>query len=155
MRWPVGLEPERASVHARNQMMIPADSARIWRWICRASRWPEWYVNCDWVRFRGGGPDLFPDAHFVWKTFGVRVRSAVLVFEPYTEIGWSVSAFGLTGYHGWTIEPAEGGCRVVTEQSHNGRLSPMGRWYLRRALLREHQSWLESLHTMAITGEPG
>lgn len=155
MRWPVGLEPERASVHARNQMMISADPARIWRWIRRASRWPEWYANCDWVRLRDGGPDLAPDSRFVWKTFGVRVRSAVLVFEPHMEIGWSATAFGLSGYHGWTIEPVEGGCRVVTEQSHNGPLSAMGRWYLRRALLREHQSWLESLRAMAITGEPG
>jgi hypothetical protein len=150
------MEPERASVHARNELIIPADCGRIWRWICRASQWPEWYDNCAWVRFRAGaGPDLAANTSFVWKTFGVRVRSAVIVFEPDMEIGWSATAFGLTAYHGWTLELARDGCRVVTEESQHGPLSAMGRWYMRRALLREHQNWLESLRAMAMAGEPG
>jgi hypothetical protein len=156
MRWPDGMEPERAAVHARNELIIPADPGRIWRWLCRASKWSDWYSNCGWVRFpRGGGPDLGPGASFVWKTFGVRVRSAVVIFEPHTEIGWTATAFGLSAYHGWTLEPLAEGCRVVTEGSHNGPLSAMGRWYLRRVLLREHQNWLESLRAMAIAGDPG
>lgn len=154
MRWPDGLEPECASIHTRNETIIAAAPERIWRWICRASRWPEWYGNCSWVRFQSGGPDLAPNARFIWKTFGLRVRSAVMVFDPFTEIGWSASSFGFVGYNGWKIEPAKGGYRVITEHSHNGPFNPIGRWYIRHILVREHQNWLEGLRSMVIAGEP-
>lgn len=149
------MEPERAVVHVRNEILIPAESARVWRWLCRAARWPEWYSNCAWIRFRNEiGPDLKLNAAFVWKTFGVRVRSVVTVHEPYRELGWDAMAFGLKAYHGWLFEPVEDGCRVVTEETQSGPLTAMGRWYLRRALLREHQNWLEGLRRMALGGEP-
>lgn len=155
MHWPQGLEPEHATVHAYNQLVIPAEPPRVWRWLCRASRWPEWYSNCAWIRFRdNGGPDLALGTAFVFKTFGVRVRCAVTTFEPYREVGWKATAFGLQAYHGWTLEPMGDGCCVTTEETQIGPLTTMGRWYLRRALLREHQNWLESLGRMAMRGDP-
>jgi hypothetical protein len=147
---------ENAVVSARNEILIPAAPSRVWIWLIRAARWPEWYSNCGWVRFRNGaGPNLEPGSAFVWKTFGVRVRSLVKVFEPHQELGWDAASFGLKAYHGWELEPVEDGCRVVTEERQIGPLTRMGRWYLQRALLREHQNWLESLSRMSITGEPG
>ena len=155
MRWPQGMAPENAVVHARNEIVIPVEPARVWRWLCRASRWPEWYSNCAWVRFRNGaGPDIALNTAFDFKTFGVRVRCLVTTFEPYRELGWDATAFGLKAYHGWEFSAVDGGCRVVTEETQNGPLTTMGRWYLRRALLREHQNWLESLGRMAASGEP-
>jgi len=156
MQWPNGMEPEQSNVHARNEIEIPAPPERIWRWLCRAERWPEWYGNCGWIRFRNNeGPDLQRGTSFVWKTFGVRVRSKVLVYEPALELGWDATAFGLRAYHGWRFESASPGhTRVITEETQVGRLTGVGRWYLRRALLREHQDWLEGLSRMAQTGDP-
>jgi len=156
MQWPNGMEPEQSNIHALNEIVIPAAPERIWRWLCRAERWPEWYGNCGWVRFRNSeGPDLQPGTSFVWKTFGVRVRSKVLVYESALELGWDATAFGLRAYHGWRFESASAGhTRVITEETQVGRLTGVGRWYLRRALLREHQNWLEALSRVAQSGDP-
>ncbi|HVC44557.1 MAG TPA: SRPBCC family protein [Candidatus Binataceae bacterium] len=156
MQWPDGMEPEHATVFAHNELVIPAAPATIWRWLCRASGWPNWYSNCRWLKFRDGdGPDLAASTAFVWKTFGVRVRSTVIVFDPEREIGWDATAFGLRAYHVWQLEVLDGNrTRVITEETQHGPLTTIGRWYLRRGLLREHQNWLESLSRMAQSGEP-
>lgn len=156
MQWPSGMQPEESTVHARNELVIPAAPDRVWRWLCRAGRWPEWYGNCGWIRFRDhAGPDLGPGVMFVWKTFGVRVRSKVKVFEPTVELGWDATAFGLEAYHGWRFEPdGDGQTRVITEETQVGPFTKVGRWYLRRGLLREHQNWLEGLSRVAQTGDP-
>jgi hypothetical protein len=150
------MEPEHALVHARNAIVTAASSEHVWRWLCRASVWPQWYSNCAWLNFPDGdGPDLKQNTHFVWKTFGVTVRSAVLVFDPMREIGWDAYATGLHAFHGWLIEPLDhGGCRIVTEETQSGPLVWIGRWYLHRALLREHQNWLKSLSNVATKGPP-
>lgn len=156
MQWPKGMEPEHATVHTRSELLIPAAPERIWRWLCRATLWPDWYPVCTWVRFRdNGGPDLALARPFVWKSFGVRVRSTVRVFEPFGELGWDATAFGLRAYHGWLIAPRDSGSLVVTEETQSGPLTAMGRWYLRRTLLRHHQIWLESLSRVAPGGDPG
>jgi hypothetical protein len=156
MRWPEEMSSERAVVSVQNEIIIPAAPGRVWRWLCRATRWPEWYSNCTWIKLRNEtGPDLKLNTAFMWKTFGVRVRSIVKVFEPERELGWDATAFGLRAYHGWELEPVGDGCRVVTAERQVGPLTTMGRWYLRRALLREHQNWLESLRRVSTGGEPG
>jgi hypothetical protein len=156
MRWPAGFEPKDATVHAHNQIITAASPEHVWRWLCRAAAWPQWYSNCTWLKFPDhDGPDLKQGTRFVWKTFGATVRSKVLVFEPFREIGWDAFAIGLKAYHGWIIEPLDnGGCRIITEETQKGPLVTVGRWYLRRALLREHQNWLESLSRSALTGPP-
>jgi hypothetical protein len=156
MRWPSGLEPQQATVYARNELVIPATPARIWRWLCRAERWPEWYSNCGWITFPANdGPDLVQGTHFVWKTFGVRVTSTVVTYEPLVELGWDATAFGLRAYHGWIFEPIDAShTRVITEETQGGPLPMVGRWFLRRGLLREHQNWLEGLARMSQTGDP-
>ncbi len=155
MKWPSGFEPEKSKVYARNEMVIAAAPERVWRWLIRAERWPNWYSNCGWIRFENGaGPDLNPDRRFTWKTFGATVRSTVKVFEPYRELRWDAHGM-LDAYHGWLLEPeGAGGCRVVTEECQNGLLPTLARWYLRPMLLRGHQGWLEDLARVAASGDP-
>ncbi len=156
MRWPIGMEPEHSTVYARNDLVIPAEPHRIWRWLCRAERWPEWYTNCRWITFPDyDGPDLDPGTRFVWKTFGVSVHSQILVHDQSTELGWDATAIGLRAYHGWLFQVVDAGhTRVITEETHAGPLPAIGGWYLRRRLLRKHQEWLEGLSRMAQTGDP-
>ena len=89
MKWPAGFEPDNSSVYARNEIAIDAPPERIWRWLIRAAKWPEWYSNSANVNFlRGNPPDLSPDTEFKWKTFGATVTSRVIAFEPSHELGW-------------------------------------------------------------------
>jgi len=88
MKWPAGFEPDNSSVYARNEIAIAAPPERIWRWLIRAAKWPEWYSNSANVKFlRGNPPDLAPDYEFSWKTFGATVTSRVITFEPPHELG--------------------------------------------------------------------
>ena len=134
MKWPVGFEPKQSSVFAHNQIAIAAPRERVWRWLIRAVRWPEWYSNSSSVTFLSGDPpDLAADTQFRWKTFGAMVTSRVMVFEPPHELGWD--AHGVLGaYHGWILEPDGAGCRVITEETQNGIVPMLAWWYLRPML---------------------
>lgn len=120
MKWPSGCEPDQSPVFARNEIAIAAPPDRVWRWLIRAARWPEWYPNSSKVTFLSGRPpDLAPGIRFRWKTFGAMITSRVLVFEPPYELGWDAQGL-LSAYHGWLIEPDGAGCRVITEETQNG-----------------------------------
>lgn len=152
MQWPRGMEPEHSKVYARNEIKINADQTRIWKALCRAGLWPTWYANCGWLKFENGrGPDLELGTTFTWKTFGARVRSTVRVFEPAHALEWDAKAIGLRAYHGWQLEPAVDGVWVITEETQNGPLPTLLRWYLRPTLHRGHQQWVESLRRIAST----
>jgi uncharacterized protein YndB with AHSA1/START domain len=155
MKWPAGFEPDNSSVYARNEITIAAPPERIWRWLIRAAKWPEWYSNCASVNFlRGTPPDLAPGTEFKWKTFGATISSRVIAFEPARELGWDGRGV-LRAYHGWLIEPdGHGGCHVVTEECQNGIVPKLLWWYLRPMLERGHQTWVESLKRVAESGDP-
>jgi uncharacterized protein YndB with AHSA1/START domain len=154
VRWPAEAEPSKCPVYARNEIAIAAPPERVWRWLIRAGRWPDWYSNSANVEFLSGiGPDLAAGAEFRWKTFGATITSRVLVFDPPRELLWDARGV-LTAYHAWTIAPDGGGCRVVTEETQRGLLPRVGWWYLRPMLERGHQGWVESLKRMAEGGEP-
>jgi hypothetical protein len=149
VRWPPGMEPEIAPVYTRNELEMEAPPVAVWRWLVRATAWPDWYANSRNVVIDGGGTDLAPGARFHWTTFHVRVHTVVEEFVPEERLAWSGKGLGARGYHGWVIEPRTTGCRVVTEETQHGLVPSLGRLYLRRGLLREHQRWLEGLARMA------
>ena len=154
MKWPPGFAPDQSSVFAHNEIAIAAPPERVWRWLVRAARWPDWYTNSSNVTFlSAGSPDLAPGLRFRWKTFRSTITSRVLVFEPPRELGWDAHGL-LTAYHGWLIEPDRAGCRVITEETQNGIVPTLGWWYLRPMLERGHQNWIESLQRKAEAGEP-
>jgi len=154
VKWPVGFEPNRSSVFAHNEITIAAAPDRVWRWLVRAARWPEWYSNSADVTFlSGNSPDLAAGTQFRWKTFGASVTSRVIVFDPPRELGWDAHGV-LSAYHGWLIEPDGAGCRVITEETQNGIVPKLAWWYLRPMLERGHQNWVESLKRKAEAGDP-
>ena len=105
MKWPAGFEPDNSSVFAHNEIAIAAPPERVWRWLIRAAKWPEWYSNSANVNFlRGNPPDLALHDEFNWKTFGANITSRVITFEPPHELGWDARGV-LRAYHGWIIEP--------------------------------------------------
>jgi uncharacterized protein YndB with AHSA1/START domain len=156
MKWPSGMQPGNVAVHARDEIEIGAMPERVWRWLIAGEHWPQWYGNCSTFHYLDGqrGPDLAADRSFEWRTFGTRVRSVVRTFEPFRELGWDARATGLYAYHGWMLEPAGAGCRVLTEETQRGWLPRLARWYLRRMLARGHRGWLEDLRRVAESGDP-
>jgi hypothetical protein len=110
-----------------------------------ASRWPEFYGNVKDIELEGGGSELRRGARFHWTTFGVRVHTVIEELEPNRRLAWSGRGLGSTAYHGWVLVPKDGGTLVITEETQQGSVASIARWFLRRGLLTWHQRWLEGL----------
>ncbi len=155
-RWPADSRPEGAPVYTWNAIDVAAPPAPVWAWLVRAPRWPEYYDNASNVRFvAGGGPDLTLGSRFTWTTFNVTVDTTVTECVAPERLAWRAKTFGGGGYHGWVIQPTASGCRVITEETQRGLVPSLGRWFLRRGLLTQHQRWLEGLARVAPGGMPG
>jgi hypothetical protein len=155
IRWPEAFEPSRCPVHVVNEATMPARPEDAWAWLVRAASWPSWYPNAKRVVFeRGTPPDLAPGTVFRWSTFGVRITSRVVEFEPPDRLAWDAKGVGLLAYHAWLIEPTPGGCRVLTEETQLGRLARLGARLMPDRMHRFHQIWLERLAERAATGRP-
>ncbi len=144
--WPAGLDPAAFPIRSYNELLVPASPEAIWHTIIDAARWPAWYENAPNVRILSGGPQLGLDTKFIWKTFGVTVRSRVLVYEPFEHIGWDArEMLGWKGFHGWRIIRTPDGSRVITEEVQGGVGANLIKWLVEKNLQREHQRWLEGL----------
>ena len=147
--WPERYATERAAVHVSNHISIEATPDRVWPWLVRASAWPSYYPNAKDVRIDGGADALSPDAHFTWKTFGVKVSSTVREFELNERIAWDGAAVLLDVYHVWLIEPRGSGCWVLTEENQNGLAARAQAVLMPRRMFDGHQLWLERLKAVA------
>lgn len=154
IRWPARYRPEATRVHVRNELAMEAPAERVWAWLIRASRWPEWYPNARNVRIAGGGRDLAPGARFTWRTFGAAVGSVVEEFIAPERIGWTGAGIGLDVYHGWLIEPRGTGCWVLTEENQNGFAAQLQAVLMPGRMHKQHQIWLERLAAKAREGPP-
>jgi len=154
VQFPDGAGRDESPVHAINQLLIPAPPERIWPWLIRASRWPEWYANARGVVIDGGGLDLSPGVQFHWTTLGVRVHTTVEEFVPGRRLAWSGRGLGATAYHGFVLTPVEGGTLVTTEETQRGLIASLARIHLRSALRKWHQRWLEGLALKASGPTP-
>ena len=150
IHWPDDLAPEVCLVHTRNELSIAASAEQVWPVLVRAGEWSSWYANCRRLQFENGnGPDLAKDTRFRWTTFGARIRSGVVEFEPPFRLAWSAASLGSRGHHAWLLMPTSAGCRVITEETQKGWGVRIIQRPLRRGLLRQHQIWLEGLVKLA------
>ena len=147
--FPEGQRRSQSPIFTHNELVIAAPAERIWAALLRATAWPAWYGNAKRVEIDGGGDVLAPGVTFHWTTFGVRVHTTVREFVPGRRLSWSGRGLGASAYHGWVIEPRQGGCLVVTEETQQGLIASLGRRFLRRGLLAWHQRWLEGLARVA------
>jgi hypothetical protein len=150
IRWPDRYSPQNSPIHVVNELTVAASPEAVWKVLIRAGDWPSYYANASKVAVEGGGEDLSAGARFAWKTFGVDLKSQVQEFEPHARIAWLATAPLLEAYHAWLIEPlADGGCRVVTEETQHGLVARAGRLIYPGRMEHWHQRWLEGLAARA------
>jgi uncharacterized protein YndB with AHSA1/START domain len=154
--WPAGLSPGETPLHAVNELEIPADRDRVFAWLRRPDLWPSYYGNSRFVATRGGAwPEVELGSRFRWLTFGVIVRSEIVVFDPPERIAWSASELGARGHHEWVLEKRRGGGTFVhTEETQRGWGIRLAAPAMRRLMPRYHQRWLEGLAEAAAQGPP-
>jgi uncharacterized protein YndB with AHSA1/START domain len=154
IHWPENYLPEKAAVHVRNEIEIPAPPETVWAWLIRATLWPTWYPNSLNVKIEGGGTDLAAASRFRWKSFGVTLDSRVDEFAPPERLSWSAHSMGIDAYHSWLIARTSSGCHVLTEESQNGFVARLSNALRPNNMSRYHQLWLEQLLAKARTGPP-
>ena len=145
IHWPAQFDPARSPIHVVNRITLAAPADAVWARLIRAADWPAWYTNASKVRIEGGENDLFADACFTWRTFGVDLVSQVLEFVPGERIAWDAQGFGVLAYHAWLIAPTASGCQVTTEETQHGFAARIGRLIFPGRMERWHQRWLEGL----------
>lgn len=156
IRWPERFEPHRAPVHVSNQLFIAAPPARVWSWLVREPLWPTWYDNAhvDWSPQRGHNTDLVLGSVFHWRTFGIAIESCVREYQPCERIAWDANGFGVNAYHAWLLQPQEGGCLVLTEESQYGWGARLLNFLMPHRMDVGHALWLKSLGIQSQRGFP-
>lgn len=139
----------KVPVYTRNELMIAAEPEAIWRVLIDAESWSEWYVNCRKLKMQEP-PNLKLGTLFNWVTFGVRVHTQVVAFEPHRYLAWQGTGLGAAGYHSWSIEQVQKEtCRVITEEYQTGAVPWLFRHMLKKGLLYYHNKWLKGLEKRA------
>jgi len=154
IRWPDRFRPERAPVHVRNEIDIPAAPERVWAWLVRAPGWPAWYPNSSDVAIVGNAPELTAGSSFRWRTFGVSLTSQVEEFQPPERLAWTGRGTGVDVCHAWLLSPTGSGCHVRTEESQYGFLARLDHLLRPRRMEALHQVWLHALRERAMSGPP-
>jgi uncharacterized protein YndB with AHSA1/START domain len=145
IHWPQGLEPRSVDVFVHNEGWIGATAEIVWANLIDASQWPNWYSNSADVRIDGGQSRLAKGVSFTWKTFNFPLRSAVDVFEPGQEIGWSVDNPRFSVHHAWVLIPERGGTRVITEETQKGADAIKFRLAQANAMYDARDWWMSAL----------
>ena len=70
-------------------------------------------------------------------------------FVPYERLGWETQHEKLNAYHAWLILPTENGCKVITDESQNGKLARLQAKFLPNKLRNYHDIWLKELKKKA------
>ena len=160
IHWPERYLPAVSAVHVTNQIVIPASPADIWAWLLRAELWPSWYTNAHDIHFLSHtGPDLRDRSRFRWKTFGLRITSKVLEFEPCSRLAWDAHGMGVEAWHAWVLTPlrSDGSgprTRVVSEETQHGWLARLSHRFAPTRIATAHQQWLQALSDRAASGPP-
>ena len=156
IRWPEKYLPAKTHVFASNELVIPATPEVIWAWLIRAEQWPAWYPNSRNIHFRSiSGPDLRDRARFAWTTFGIRVFSKVLEFEPGARLAWESQGMGVHAYHTWLLTPRpNGSTHVLTQETQVGWLARLIGKFIPTRVQDQHRIWLEALSRKAQSGPP-
>ncbi len=126
----------------------------MWAWLIRAPLWPTWYPNSSNVVLADGASELALGVAFMWRTFGVAIRSTVLECVPNERVAWNAFGAGVDAYHAWEITPTPAGSHVLTEETQYGWAARVGSLVLPNRMSNGHQVWLERLSAKARGGPP-
>ena len=146
VKWPEGFGPENCRIFSHNQIWTPLSAQALWAKLIRAQNWPGWYPNSRDVNILDGSLELKKGSVFTWKTFGLKVRSQVLIFEPFEHLGWDAQEMlGWHGFHGWRFIPHNSGTLIITQEIQKGVGDFLVAPVVKKTLEKGHQMWLENL----------
>lgn len=146
---------------AHNEIVIPGVAPEVvFGMLVRAGEWPRFYDNSADISSEpspvpGALSELRLGSRFTWKTFGVRQKSEVTLYERARALGWTADSPGTHAYHRWLLLAEGDGTRVITEECQTGPLAWVDSFVMNPSLHASHQLWLERLKQVALGREQG
>jgi uncharacterized protein YndB with AHSA1/START domain len=151
--WPSGMEPAECPVRVRSERVIDAPPDRVFRWLVRADRWPEWFEGASAVRC-SSGPEISDGATVRWRIMGASARADIKRLRPAELLEWEGGGMGVRAYHSWRLEPLGERTRVVSAETARGPAASLFRPLLHRIIERTHQRCLDGLTRAARSAPP-
>ena len=150
IHWPAGYELSETQFYLHNQVDIEASPETVWNILIRAEEWPEWYEGMTDVSVTDSSEGILAQgSRMTFNTMKREFEATVTEFAPYERLGWESLNPKLNAYHAWLILPTSTGCRVITDESQNGRLAGLQKVFRPRKLKRLHDVWLAELKEKA------
>ncbi len=150
INWPKQYKPENSRFFVHNEIFIAAPAPVIWNLLLDAEQWPAWYTGATNVQYTDTTINkLANNVSFTWNTMNLHFVSTIQEFVPQQTLCWQSEKRSINGYHAWLIIPADGGCRVITDESQRGWLTFFEKVFQPRKLQRLHDVWLLSLKQQA------
>ncbi len=148
IHWPKAFDPSTAPVFSHNELLIHADCHRVWEQFTNVTAWPNWFILTKDVTIEGKGKIVEHGTLLHLKIFGSPITSRIEEFVPESRLSWIPKGEDETTpshYHTWRFVPADGGCRVVTEESGIGPNDIQSPQTVSALMHRAHDLWLASL----------
>lgn len=146
INWPSEFDPVKTKFYAHNEIEINARPEKVWTILIDVLKWPKWYKGAkDVVLMNPNDTFLTSSTVFSWETMGLNFVTTIKKFEPYNHLEWESENNNITTYQAWLIIPTKNGCKVITDETHNGYRSLSEKKYHRRKLERLHEVWLKEL----------
>ncbi len=131
---------------ARREIEIAASPVTVWALHADIEAWPDWHP--DITAADPSGP-LGTGSTFAWRSGPATITSSLAIFDPPNRMLWTGRAMGTRAIHDWRFELANGGTRVVTEESMEGWPVSLLRGFFQKTLDRSLDAWLGALKAEA------
>lgn len=146
INWPDEFNPKVSDFYVHNEIEINATPDQVWQLLINAKQWDTWYDGIQNIKFEDPlQTTLAFNSKVFWNSMGQSLNNTIVEFEPFTRLSWQFNESKIQGYHAWIIIPTEKGCKVITDESQNGRLAKLQKIFLPRKLMRQHNKWLKLL----------
>ncbi len=155
INWPDQFDPRQSDFYVHNEIEINASPEVVWKLMVEAHDWKNWYEGIENIRFED--PEqrrLELNTKVFWNSMGQSLNNTVLDCRPYASLAWQFDEEKIQGYHAWVIIPTESGCKVVTDESQNGKLARLQKIFIPRKLMKQHDNWLRLLKEQAEATDP-
>jgi hypothetical protein len=141
------VDVDRSSpVVGRAEAEVAASPEAVWELVAGIDRWPSWNPDVRSAELQG---PLAPGSTFRWKAGPGTIVSTLRHVDRPREIGWTGRTMGIEAVHVYRLEPADGGTRVVSEESWSGLPARLLRGRMAKTLERSLEAGLAHLAAAA------
>lgn len=131
-----------APVYAEGNTEIHAPVALVWEVLSSINEWNNWHKGITDATLHG---ELREGSTFKWKADGIKVNSVLHTVQPFSNLGWSGKAFGMSAIHNWTLTGNHNLTHVAVSESMEGMLAALLQHVMKEKLRNGMDAWLAFL----------